>query len=696
MMSPEEALALEWQAAKEAAENAIQGAHDTAMRAVADAMEVYADVMSDTTMAGMIQAAGYQFNHDAFADKEITAPAIVSAGVLAALASSSIALAGRGAKKTLGALGSRRKSQIAELSQLKQGATPEAIGERLSFIGRNLRDLGLKRLGVDKRNLQGARKLGIIEEVAEAVCYEIKHYLPKGKSLANASNQELFEAAGGMRARWGDAIGALIKEVDDAVVAGTHEVAPAYKMVRTLEAKAAEIEKTPGGQPAANRIREIAGEWMRVQEIAIRDVDGNVIGVDVNKPMNMRMAKDFSIWSRQQAYRGNIDPDLKPHRQFLGDLHTTVEHAIMEEMDSAAGAALKGDAARKYMMAKKRWQAAKFLAESVEQHLVDHLLVQSGETQNLAAKLLGRAGYGMMVGGTPFSALGAAAASLLPAWWSASGRSYAYQVLEKISGGIAIKAERKALMDALARGVDDFLDADVGAGTKTKPVSRLTPQQSTQAIQAIRGMKNNPVSAAGAAAEAAAPIAALSPLQGFGAQQSIQRAIGFLASRLPVAIWDADGGAAGKARYNPWEIHVWNETLEAVIDPESVVRSAVSGYVSPRQMEALRATNPEFAERIAMEFITKIGERGVNGLTMGPAKQAVLSTLLGRPVARAVTPKAIKTNQAAYMQTGGQQAPPGGGAGPMGGGQGAPAAGPGIAANVAPYFETDVQRTVAQ
>lgn len=222
-------------------------------------------------------------------------------------------------------------------------------------------------------------------------------------------------------------------------------------------------------------------------------------------------------------------------------------------------------------------------------------------------------------------------------------RAQALAALERANN--TSRTRISAASSALVRASDRL--ASVGRSEALAGVGKVfsrTPEDAaslfTRRSRRINELANNPAAMQSVLEQQSGDLYEHAPDTATALGAASTRAVTYLASVMPVPKDDGLGGTLPPSRA---EIAAFNRRYEAVANPDSVLKQAAAGTLTPEAVEAVKAVYPRRFEVMRQEIEAKL-------LTHGPPPyqtQLMLSMLLGQPLRSSLSPLAIRAYQQA-------------------------------------------------
>jgi len=607
-----------------------------------------------------LQGASSRVEHDLLEDEPVNIGAAVASGVGGVLLAGA---AGRALARVAGPAGGGAAAITTGGTKGLQAKLQQAMRERAFLL-----------LRPSERTFRGARKLGIVESIGEQLLTEVPKAMGK-KSLSAMSAGEVAEGIEKVWGRYDDAIGDMLKTANMAVKQGKAPKMPAAQIHNTLGNLAQKYEGEIGWGPLmAEHVRQLQFLWAK--DAGLINHAGQFVNHAANIPADLRRLKDLSIFARKLAFQNELVPELglKPARAATAEVRAILEDALSTQIDNSISAIGGKQGSQKYEFIKKQWQAANMITEMAETEIIRNARAQ-GTVDKIANYVQG-AFFGEAITNNALQPLFAGGARSLGAYVRENAGRWALAGMEKLAGGVAIDAEKRAMQEALEVSFDNFLNLDLSKASKAS-TKLPSAAQTTAAANNLTAALSNPVQAAGFGAQAAANASGISPQIAQSVQGGTKKALEALAGFLPTAYNRTQIGGGPGPEYDPYEVKRFAQAMRAITDPTSIARDLEDGTLSPTSVEALRKAQPELLEWMQQRINAKLAQHhGRKGqFHLSPMKMAALSVLNGGAGIPSLKPSNIKANQAMYMQlAGGEEAggaPTGSGKGAMAGGQGA-------------------------
>jgi hypothetical protein len=414
------------------------------------------------------------------------------------------------------------------------------------------------------------------------------------------------------------------------------------------------------------------------------------------KPTDLRKLKDLSNWARSLTYLGETVPEFRnePVKRAFAQVRDLIETELSSQADDIFAQLGKPGIAEKYAFIKQQYQASRFINEMAEREAIREARA-SGNIGKIANLIQGVVFGTAVMGGFGAETLFAGGARSIGSVFRENANRWAMAAAEKLAGGVAVSAERRVLQQALERGFDDFINADLTAAKSA--VKLPNAAQTAQMAVNIQNLATNPQALNNAAMQVSQNMGAVSPAMAQEVQDSFKHGVKVLAGFIPTA-YNRMNGDPQKPEYDPYELKKFAIALRAISDPSSIARDLAAGQLSPTAWDAVQKSDPELAQYMQDSLRTQIAmAKAMKGKKFhwSPMKMTGIATILRDTNIPSVAPKTIKLNQATYMQLSGSGS---GGAPAAGGGQGPMAGGQGSAAKIggaswAKAFATGPQRT---
>jgi hypothetical protein len=638
----------------------IQGQQQAMAQGLAKASGVLPGMFKPELAQAFLQGASSRVEHDLLEDEPVNIGAAVASGVGGVLLAGA---AGRALARVAGPAGGGAAQITAGGTKGLQSKLQQAMRERAFLL-----------LRPTERTFRGARKLGIVESIGEQLLTEVPKAMGK-KSLAHLSPGEVAEGIEKVWGRYDDAIGDMLKTANMAVKQGNAPMTPAAQIYNTLGNLAQKYEGEIGWGPLmAEHVRQLQFLWAK--DAKLINSAGQFAHNAAAIPTDLRRLKDLSIFARKLAFQNELVPELglKPARAATAEVRSILEDALSTQIDNAVTALGGKGGSQKYEFIKKQWQAANMITEMAETEIIRNARAQ-GTVDKIANYVQG-AFFGEAITNNALQPLFAGGARSLGAYVRENAGRWALAGMEKLAGGVAIDAEKRAMQEALEVSFDNFLNLDLSKAAKAS-TKLPSAAQATTAANNLTSALSNPVQAAGFGAQAAANASGISPQIAQSVQGGTKKALEALAGFLPTAYNRTQLGGGAGPEYDPYEVKRFAIAMRAITDPTSIARDLEDGTLSPTSVEALKKANPDLLEWMQQRINAKLAQHhGRKGqFHLSPMKMAALSVLNGGAGIPSLKPSNIKANQAMYMQLGGGAdaggAPTGSGKGAMAGGQGA-------------------------
>lgn len=198
--------------------------------------------------------------------------------------------------------------------------------------------------------------------------------------------------------------------------------------------------------------------------------------------------------------------------------------------------------------------------------------------------------------------------------------------------------------DSIARGAKSIFGGNFARGGVMTSTIKILDSGYDKKVKKIQQYANNPQDFMDHLAQTTEPLHGAAPDIAQGINNSMVRAVQFLASKLPQPVNELP--LSPKWEASPMQKRKFLRYYGAVENPISVLAEVKNGSLGNETMEALAAVHPDLLQEMQQKVMENIHPEKAKNLNFGT--KVALSKFLGTPVDASLLPQVIASNQMAF------------------------------------------------
>jgi hypothetical protein len=550
-----------------------------------------------------------------------------------------------------GALGAVGGAAAGALSGVTKGLPESQIGTKLaSWLGEVEGNRNLKAAGAIQGDISRSAKQ-ISRKELNKIGQEMGDL---GLVDAFSTPEKTLERAGELLKKTGQEIGGILQAADEAAVM-VEGATP--KIDDVLRRAQKEILEPLAGNPLQNTAKNNISEMLEAYGEKFKDK------LNLQDLHDMRRQVSDAIY----GWRGNQDPFANAMRESLHDFRNILSDEIEQGLKRAnASTEAWKKANRIYQVASK---AEEFAERGVDRGLGNNLISLT--------ETIGAVGGGI-TGGAPGAILSGLATAAVRRHGSGVLGALAGATRRALEAGVAPEtlsalAQLERAQQSTANRIDSLTLAIINRSSKAMEVGRSevaagvaksfsrniedSTAQYTKRVDELNRLADHGQMLA-TLEQSTADMFEHAPAVAQAIQVATMRGVSFLATKVPRP--PQRGPLASEWVPNRAEVAKFNRYYEAVNKPETILKQAAAGTLSPEAVEAVKTVYPQLYSKMVKQLLLKLSTR-TEGLSY--LSKSMISMLLGQDMDGTRTPSMILSNQQA-MGSGAQQQQPQGGPGP--------------------------------